>query len=464
VTESLSLLVISHPEIFSRLQLAYPPSGDKPIEAVYSLPVFSLQGASSYRDRFMPQVIVVDAKVEGLGDQTDVLRTLQRESNSPFLLIGLAEPAALSSSGLANVCNVMYPLPLTDVILERMAREIPAAFTEQANQWRERAFISADMEAIRSEIAQHASSGWMKQKIGIYANKGGVGGSTLAVELASLLAGPANRSVCLLDINARGGSLAYRLQVDTQQVDPQTNWRHPVNISALAESYQKSKEGNKDGFAEFEKLLDTLLVPVPSLPKNLFFLPGVLNPRDAENHFTDPDFCQEFLSHLLEIVHHRFDFVVVDCGSPAHHPLHKAVLRQLSVLLTVCTSDEWSVFDLAMQLDALHAEFRNLSQERVYIVLNQYLPNPNVSPKSIRKHLSVPVIGEIPFCPEFQACANSGHSLSETYLEKTKNNEAIEAALAGLVNAAGLFFKPLLTVWSQRNKKQGQSIWDKLRK
>lgn len=197
----------------------------------------------------------------------------------------------------------------------------------------------------------------------VFSPKGGVGKTTLAVNLAVAIAKAPRRRVCLVDLDLSFGDVAITLQLIPQ---------HTIDEAIGAEA--------SIDFALLEQLLTTH-------PANLKILAAPMRP-DAKERISPA-----LVSSVLATLRRHFDFVVVDT-SPG---FDEAVLQSLDhtdELILVATLDVPTVKNMKMAIETL--DLLDLVKGHRHLVLNRADDAVGLSPKDVEGILKMPVRMAIP--------------------------------------------------------------------
>jgi len=202
------------------------------------------------------------------------------------------------------------------------------------------------------------------QVISVMGSKGGVGATTIAVNLAvSLAAKEHNKAVALLDMKLFGDVHLF------MEIEPSYTWMEITkNISLMDADFLKSI--------------------LTSAPSGVHVLPS---PAYLPSHnMATP----EKIERLFKVMSQMFDFMVVDMG----HVLNQTTLKILEV------SDR--VFLVAVQnfpcmakIHMMQRAFRDLgypASEDIYIILNGYVKKANIDTEDVKKSLGKEVFWTIP--------------------------------------------------------------------
>ena len=184
--------------------------------------------------------------------------------------------------------------------------------------------------------------------INVISSKGGVGTTTIAVNLAvSLAAEKNNPSVALIDMNLLFGDIPLFLEIE-----PKYNWSDITkNISRLDDNFLKN-------------ILSVDASGVSVLPS-----PSYVNDPNVET--------PEIMAHLLMIMQRLFDFTIIDGGQPLDDISLKFLeLSDIALLVSILTPP------CILNTKKLLKTFRGLGfplDENIKIVVNRYLKKSNLS-------------------------------------------------------------------------------------
>ncbi|MBW2573570.1 MAG: AAA family ATPase [Deltaproteobacteria bacterium] len=184
--------------------------------------------------------------------------------------------------------------------------------------------------------------------INVISSKGGIGTTTIAVNLAVSLAGEKNSpSVALIDMNLLFGDIPLFLEIE-----PKYNWIEITkNISRLDDNFLRN-------------ILSVDASGVSVLP--------------SPSYVSDPDEkTPEILAHLLMLMQRVFDFIIIDGGQPLDDISLKILeLSDIALLVSILTPP------CILNTKKLLKTFRDLGfplDENIKIVINRYLKKSNIS-------------------------------------------------------------------------------------
>ena len=254
--------------------------------------------------------------------------------------------------------------------------------------------------------------------IAVFGSKGGVGKTTVALNLAVILARTKGRKVTLLELNDDGGSLAAHLGLEATP-----------NFASLLPQVEELEPG---------ALAKKLLAHRTGI--KLLFSPQ--KPRVKET----PVGNIERLVHLLTYTQ---DYVVVDCQQHLS-PWTMALLDLAQLIILVTTGDLIALQSTAAMLSALSGEGFPLG--KIQVIVNRFC---SFSPPKdqISKILPVGILGFLPEEPSPLAAAKtSGIPLvSNTKCSLVQALESVEGQLHKFIGQAG---NPPSRLWPGQKKEQ----------
>ena len=201
--------------------------------------------------------------------------------------------------------------------------------------------------------------------IDVLGSKGGVGTTTVAVNLATGLAGMQGvRSVALLDMNLLYGEIPLFLGIE-----PAFDWMEVAkNISRLDSTY----------------LMSTL----HKHPCGVHVLPSPSKLVD-ESKITPL-----VIEHLLRLMHSMFDYVVID-GGQSFDEVSKVIMRMSDKVMLVTLLS----LPCLINVKRLRSTFRDLgypAEENVEVIVNRFHKNSIVSLEEAEKSLEKKFFWTIP--------------------------------------------------------------------
>jgi MinD-like ATPase involved in chromosome partitioning or flagellar assembly len=169
------------------------------------------------------------------------------------------------------------------------------------------------------------------RKIVVTSPKGGVGKTTVAVNLAMLYA-LSGYSTYLVDADGNGGTMSYLIKLDG-------DYRSSViQLLRRAASSQPSHLSSNVMLAAAGAYFDSF-TQMPGLP-TLKVLPGLLRVNDlADPAMSDEKKVNEVISGLYDTGVASGGIVIMDVGINPSHPIHRAALRNAEAITIVVTPE-----------------------------------------------------------------------------------------------------------------------------
>lgn len=212
------------------------------------------------------------------------------------------------------------------------------------------------------------------QVISIYSPKGGVGKSTLSVNIAYTLATAQNLKarVILVDLDTSFGNVASILGLP--QKANLVNWVR----------------------CDFHENLEDLVYVEPKCGMHILMSPP--DPVDAGN------INYQVVDRMLYILAKRYDFVVVDTN-PALRALHKAVFEWSDTVLMVSTSQMPTLRD-CKNMELVFKKMQ-IPLDKVKLVVNMVPKRASIRLKEVLQELQFDLLGQIPEDPGVRELENA---------------------------------------------------------
>lgn len=235
-----------------------------------------------------------------------------------------------------------------------------------------------------------------------FAPKGGVGRTTLAVNLAIALASRTHARVALVDTDPYFGDIAIMMGIEVDS-----------NLPDLLDAISAGREVDVDSY--FTRHASGV---------------SVLPARHSGNvlDMLDPD----ALATLLRQLAASFDFVIVDT-SGAFGPQVAAALDESTTVLLVTSADMASVKDARMALKALHGE--GFDRNRIKLLINRATNAKSVTDRDIARTTSHEVFWAFSHDREVPRSTQRGEPLV-TWRPRARMSRQITALAAHLAGAS----------------------------
>ncbi len=321
-----------------------------------------------------------------VGNLEDLKRLLAESPDEHAVILG---PGVDLEAAAALADTLRVTRPVVSVILVR--RRVDTSVLAEALRSGMREVVDErDLTGLGSAVARahqvwSALTGGVKQSDGsrgrqvtIFSPKGGVGKTTLAVNLAVALSDKGNRRVCLVDLDLAFGDVAITLQL------------FPARTIADAVHLESGLD-----FDVVEPLLtsykDTVFALVaPVQPDAKDSIPAVLVGR---------------ILHLLKA---HFDFVVVDT-SPSFDEFALQAFDETDEMLLVTTLDVPTLKNVKVAVETL--DLLNFPKPRRWLVLNRADDKVGLTPDKVQSTLGMPISSSIPTSTQVAHATNSGEPI-----------------------------------------------------
>jgi pilus assembly protein CpaE len=288
----------------------------------------------------------------------------------------MSEPVARS---LQTVDSLLNALPETPVIVYSSSHDIEMARQAMVAGARDFLTMPASSEDMTRSIlsvleaeerrrmratGQTASWGAEGSVITVFGAKGGVGKTTVAVNVAVALARETTQSVVLVDGDSGFGDVAGMLDLTPER-----------ELTDLVRDLGKvTRETLPKYLAQHSSGLNVLVAPADTL-----------NWRSV-----DPD----TFGRVLDLLSKSHDVVVVDTAGLLNE-ITVAALEKASLILWVVTTEFSSVKDSLRAIDALRV--LSLPEERIHLIINDISTVDGVRPHTIEDLLQRKAFSRVPF-------------------------------------------------------------------
>jgi pilus assembly protein CpaE len=264
-------------------------------------------------------------------------------------LSGRNDPDLLLAAMRAG-CNEFLRKPLDP-------RQLADALDRQERHW-------------SSTMGRARSTG---QIISFFGAKGGVGTTTIAVNLAYFLVHLHSKRVLLIDNHPEFGHVCLYLGLDGAR----------YHFDELIRNVNRLDTALLRGFiAKHPSGLEVLASPESHDPSRV----------------VDPD----ALERTLEFLRGEYDYVILDCQTSLEET-SLAVMDRSDQIYLVATPDIGSIRDLSRYIDGLS---RNESTSaRLHVIINRYSSHGAIAIEQIEKAIRVPV--EVRLCNAYFECLRS---------------------------------------------------------
>jgi len=257
---------------------------------------------------------------------------------------------------------------------------------------------AADLWTALNGTPTETEAGGDGRLVTVFSPKGGVGKTTLAVNLAIALANE-DRRVCLVDLDLAFGDVAITLQIFPSRTIADAAQLQDLDVATL----------------------ETLLTPNHD---NMFALVAPVQPDAKE---TIP---AKLVGRVLRLLKSRFDYVVVDTA-PAFDEHVLQAFDESDILLLVTTLDIPTLKNLKMATETL--DLLNFPASKRRLILNRADDKVGLTAEKVEGTLNMTILGSIPTSPQVPTATNAGEPIMRS-LPRHAVSQAITALARSLLS------------------------------
>ncbi len=269
------------------------------------------------------------------------LAAIREYTRAPIIMLCSAESSGLLEEALEAGVADLLPLP-------QLMENIVFSIRKACHAGR------------RNQTADGSRRG---RVITVFSPKGGIGKTSVAVNLASCLAKYQGKRTLLVDLDLQFGDAAIMLGIEPEKT-----------IYDLVVA---------PGELDHEKLAGY----TTAHPCGLDILPAPMRPEDAEL------VTEGKLSRLLEVARSSYDMIVVDTSPFFHGPM-LATLDRTDELLLLCGMDVPTIKNVRLSLQTL--ELLSFPQERIRVLLNRANTNVGIKHAEVERALETKIRWDLP--------------------------------------------------------------------
>lgn len=312
-----------------------------------------------------------------------------------------------------SVCDgLRFSRPTTSVVLVRDVVDTDV-LTRAMHSGARDVVLSADENAIDA-AADRARQLWQALRgpggaahtgkvISIFSPKGGVGKTTMAVNLALALGDRGARQVCLVDLDLAFGDVAI-----TMQLFPSHSIEHAVG------SEDTLDYGSIDGLLTRHDS-GLMVMAAPNLP-------------DARDRISPT-----LVSRMVRTLKEKYDYVILDTA-PAFDEQTLTALDETDDLVMVATLDVPTLKNVKVALETL--DMLDITRDHRFLLLNRADDAVGISAEKVEAILGMPVTARISTSIDIAAATNAGRPIvmSAPDHPSSKTLRTLAASLAGEEN------------------------------
>jgi pilus assembly protein CpaE len=284
-------------------------------------------------------------------------------------------------------------MPILILTARAQAMDREESLKAGADAYLAKPFPRAELVRLVHELLAGPSGGGEGRLISLLSLRGGVGVSSLAVNVAVVLALKHHEKVLLADLDLSSGQGALMLDLK-----PKDFWSHVADSQAALDwaHVEGSLEAHSSG---------VYLLPAPALPFRLDRLPATTLPS------------------LAKLARKHFGVVIADLPSTVGEQTLE-VLQASDLIVLVMAPEVASLQATAGALHMLHKA--GIATEKVWVALNHNAPADGLPQSTIEKVLGRAIMTSLPY--EVQAISEAMARGKPAVLEKVSSNWAKGAA------------------------------------
>jgi pilus assembly protein CpaE len=325
----------------------------------------------------------IDGEVRRADNLAGAAKLLDSDPHETLVVIG---PRAVTGDALAFAASLRLARPAVGVILAR--RDVDVTLLMRAMQSGVRDVVQAGDDAAMAAACRRSYEVTRRmltppageestpgQIVTVFAAKGGVGKTTMAVNVAVALAMQGVGRVCVVDLDLAFGDVGITVQLDPLR----------TILDALPMAGHLDESGAASLLTRYQPGLDMLLAPV--------------TPGDAEK------IPPRLVGELLAVLRGMYNFVVID--TPAH--LNEHVLTAMDVssqLVLLTTPDVTALKNLRVALDML--DMLSYPRQIRSVVINRADSKVGLSLEQVRKVVRSDIAAYIPSSRAVPISVNKG--------------------------------------------------------
>jgi pilus assembly protein CpaE len=307
-----------------------------------------------------PDVVLMDINMPDMDGITATETIRKNDPAAQIVILSVqSDPGYMRRAMLAGARDFLTKPPMADDLISAVRRA-----GEMAHLERSKSFVAPVAQVVTPIQQQTGFSLQNGKVIMVYSPKGGVGTTTIAVNLAIAL-NNADTRVALIDGNLQFGDVAIFL-----------NEQGKNNILDLA---PRADELEPD-------VVESVVIKHAATGLQILAAPS--RPEHAEQVSGDN------FGKLVAYFRRLYAYVVIDTSSMLND-ITLAALDESDIVVLVATQDIPSIKNARLFLDLLSTI--GIPKERICFVMNRYDKRISIAPEKVGENLKQPVAGVIPF-------------------------------------------------------------------
>ncbi len=379
-----------------------------------------------YQDSTPIDVVLLAPTIQGFN--AALIEDLLYHQPQPIAVIGLLPPLEARTQELYAAGMLGHVALPVDPGQARRLLELLSEVVDKALAKRETEVFTP----LAPSMATVGALQWQRMSLALYGTGGGVGKTSLAINLAAALAVLGNAKTLLLDLDMTRGAVAPRLGLN-----PERNLFGLVGM-ALPE-YQRAQQQGLSYTCPAAMLSE---YTQRALGGRLHVLAGLPNMRVGGNaeFRDDPARTRAIIKAIIETGRQKYDFVVLDLGPDIHNDVHFAALERADLVLTVVRPDVADIQSTAQIVPDLQQVFGQA--DKFELVINQWTPEAGIKLGELVKVIGMRKFAEVPYDPTYSLSGN----LQKPFILDAKPNPTSDA----IVGMAARFFPAVTPQWQKR--------------
>ncbi len=389
------------------------------------------------------------------GFRPDLVSELLHFDDRPIASIGLLPPLESRATELLDLgMKGHVSLPLDPAQLRRLLELIPEAVLQARAERASSSYVPLDTPTLHTV----AEAGWQRMVIALWGTGGGVGKTSLSLNLAAALGVLGKRRVLLADLDMTRGALIPRLGLN-----PEGNLF--ALVTALLPAYLRQQSASCP-----PDILAGKVQPWGSRrASHLDCLGGIPAMHLAGQPLfrEDPARTIALIRAIIATARKQYDFVVLDLGPDINNDVHFAALDAADLVLTVVRPDLADIHSTAQTVPRLKQGFGE-GIGKFELVINQWSAEAGIKMKDLITTIGMKKFGQVPYDAAFTHANNQRRPF---VLDKP--NPTSDA----IVSMATRFFPPLGQLWVARGgridgdaaafrsveRRKGPGLWQQVR-
>jgi MinD-like ATPase involved in chromosome partitioning or flagellar assembly len=402
------------------------------------------------------QLVIVHQGVENF--TTEGLQQLVfAPGKSARVVAALVQPLGDVFDAALHTQAVPYHLPFEDAILQQIDASFPTLLSEAS----QRMAGSVDMpEAVPSvESPEHFQymPGMIRQALQIFTlwgTKGGVGKSTIAMELARILSDIGGRKVLCVDADVSRGYIAPRLGEEAEAFMEMNR-----NIVNLATMFQRNNQ-------TLPRVADFLYNVPPLAGKgrsNLDILFGLKEIEQGQYECFRGSKGEAGISFIKALndyaLRQGYEFLIYDIGTEIPNPLHYGALLSATTLIVVSTPLYPSIKPTLKGVNVIEGKGVK-TRSAMRLVINEWTDGLDYDKIEFARFLGVPLLAALPYVSKgvLNPIVNHGRFILDAFLEMKDAPDDLKALVTGYLSIAEQFSPGIMSAGRQKYPRLKKSI------